>query len=604
MLHFIICLNHHSFKFHQRKIEFYLPVATAMSSLLEAILKATVGLLVNKGRNVAAEKLKEGDVTNEHLCNLILSQLDDIKLKLDGIARNDLLTSISFYREGLFYLYKQKTNEEDGNMTQQKEGRAATPLRQELGSSEASVKTVSVVEEMRSLQLTDRDNSSARALNAAKYTLKQAREKATEAFNNEALSTSDRILAMQYRIMATILEKLDCVPDALATCRLCLEELHSMPAVMKSLDIHLQKGFKSRFNKAEREDTIGSVCRINRVIFHIAEIVEEDYDISLWPCIDHGKDKVDPLRDFRVTQTIEKEDPQYFLLKTWPFFQVGEETMEVTGWLITKNSKGQFMIAATDGIGGCVLIKLFDRHGNLLRSLRLKLPVTESNVRRIKGIASDRANNVFLLTRMPNAVGGFRKTVIVFDQYANFQREFDVNRDSFGSCIAVSDDSKVFVSSFGRNKGGCVLVYSFNGVLLNSIDMMKLASIREITSIDSEGGKIVVLGNDFNAFTPPSVYQFSEQGKFLSRYCYDVSLIGTGHICLLHKTEHVLELDFLKENLFLYNKDGMVVREIKLKLSAFNDLDAEEPEFTVTTQGLVAMLATDKRTGKKMIVIV
>ncbi|XP_029185543.2 uncharacterized protein LOC114953457 [Acropora millepora] len=605
MLHFIICLNRNSFKFHQRRqIEFYLPVATAMSSLLEAILKATVGLLVNKGRNVAAEKLKEGDVTNEQLCNLILSELDDIKLKLDGIARNDLLTSISFYREGLFYLYKQKTNEEDGNMTQQKEGRAATPLRQELGSSEASVKTVSVVEEMRSLQLTDRDNSSARALNAAKYTLKQAREKATEAFNNEALSTSDRILAMQYRIMATILEKLDCVPDALATCRLCLEELHSMPAVMKSLDIHLQQGFKSRFNKAEREDTIRSVCRMNRVIFHIAELVEEDNDISLWPCIDRGEDKVDPLRDVRVTQTIEKEDPQYFLLKTWPFFQVGEETMEVTGWLITKNSKGQFMIAATDGIGGCVLIKLFDRHGNLLRSLRLKLPVTESNVRRIKGIASDRFNNVFLLTRMPNTVGGFRKTVIVFDQYANFQREFDVNRDSFGSCIAVSDDSKVFVSSFGRNKGGCVLVYSFNGVLLNSIDMMKLASIREITSIDSEGGKIVVLGNDFNAFTPPSVYHFSEQGNFLSRYCYNVSLIGTGHICLLHKTEHVLELDFLKENLFLYNKDGMDVREIKLKLSAFNDLDAEEPEFTVTTQGLVAMLATDKRTGKKMIVIV
>ena len=578
-----------------------------MSSLLEAILKATVGLLVNKGRNVAVEKLKEGDVTNEQLCNLILSELDDIKLKLDGIARNDLLTSISFYREGLFYLYKQKTNEEDGNMTQQKEGRAATPLKQELGSSEASVKTVSVVEEMRSLQLTDRENSSARALNAAKYTLKQAREKATEAFNNEALSTSDRILAMQYRIMATILEKLDCVPDALATCRLCLEELHSMPAVMKSLDIHLQQGFKSRFNKAEREDTIRSVCRMNRVIFHIAEIVEEDNDISLWPCIDRGEEKVDPLRDVRVTQTIEKEDPQYFLLKTWPFFQEGEETMEVTGWLITKNSKGQFMIAATDGNANCVLFKLFDRHGNLLRSLRLKLPVTESNaysLRRIKGIASDRANNVFLLTRMPNAVGGFRKTVIVFDQYANFQREFDVNRDSFGSCIAVSDDSKVFVSSFGRNKGGCVLVYSLNGVLLNSIDMMKLASIREITSIDSEGGKIVVLGNDFNAFTPPSVYHFSEQGNFLSRYCYNVSLIGTGHICLLHKTEHVLELDFLKENLFLYNKDGMVVREIKLKLSAFNDLDAEEPEFTVTTQGLVAMLATDKRTGKKMIVIV
>ena len=89
MLHFILCLNHHFFnKFHQRRqIEFHLPFATAMSSFIEAILKATVGLLVNKGRNVAAEILKDGDVTNEQLRNLIVRELDDIKSKLDGILR-------------------------------------------------------------------------------------------------------------------------------------------------------------------------------------------------------------------------------------------------------------------------------------------------------------------------------------------------------------------------------------------------------------------------------------------------------------------------------------------------------------------------------------
>ena len=54
-----------------------------MSSFIAAILRATVGLLVNKGRNVAAEKLKDGDVTNEQLRNLIVSELDDIKSKLD-----------------------------------------------------------------------------------------------------------------------------------------------------------------------------------------------------------------------------------------------------------------------------------------------------------------------------------------------------------------------------------------------------------------------------------------------------------------------------------------------------------------------------------------
>ena len=606
MLHFILCLNRHSFKFHQRRqIEFHLPVATAMSSFIAAILKATVGLLVNKGRNVAAEKLKEGDVTNEQLRNLIVRELDDIKSKLDGIARKDLLTSIGFFKEGLVYFYKVKPNEEDGEKTQQREDRAATPLKQEVGSSEASVKTVSLVEEMRSLQLTDRDNSSARALNDAKDRFKQAREKATEAFYNEALSTSDRILAMQYRIMATILEKVDCVPDALAACRLCLEELHSMPAVVKSLDIHLQQGFKSMFNKAEREDTIGSVCRINRVIFHIAEIVEEDNDISLWPCIDHGGHKVNPLRDVRVTQTIEKEDPEYFLLKTWPFFQEGEETMKIRDWLININSKGQLMIAAIDDIGSCALLKVFDRNGNLLQSLQLKLPLTEGNSyrQRVLGIASDRANNVFFLINRPKFSFLLGNIVIVFDQHATFLHEFNVIGHPIKSCFAVSDDSKVFVSAkVGENlERGCVQVYNLNGMLLNSIENASLGSVIGMTSIDSEGGKIVVLGCDLDSFASRYVYQFSEQGNFLSQYT--VSSNGTGRIRFLHKREHVVEVNFSKETLFVYNKDGMVVREIKLKLSALYVFDAYEQKFTVTTQGLVAMLATDKRTGKKMIVI-
>ncbi|XP_067025519.1 uncharacterized protein [Acropora muricata] len=577
-----------------------------MSSFIAAILRATVGLLVNKGRNVAAEKLKDGDITNEQLRNLIVRELDDIKSKLDGIARNDLLASISFYKEALFYLYKVKPNEENGKKIQHREEREATPLKQEFGSSEASVKTVSLVEEMRSLQLTDQNTSSARALNDAKDRFKQAREKATQAFCNEALSTSDRILAMQYRIMVTILEKVDCLTDALPASRFCLQELHSMPAVKKSLDVHLQKGFKSMFNKAVREDTIGSVCRINRVIFHIAEIVEEDTDISLWPCIDRGEEKVDPLRDVRVTQTIEKEDPQYFLLKTWPFFQEGEQTMKVRDWLITINSKGQLMIAATDDNVECVLLKLFDRNGNLLQSLQLKLPVTESDAdyrRRVIGIDSDRANNVFLLTRRLILGCPVRETIIVFDQHGNFQHEFDVDGYLIGSCIAVSDDSKVFVSAKARTKleRGCVQVYNLNGKLLNSIENASLGLVIGMTSIDSGGGRIVVLGRDLDSSASPYVYQFSEQGNFLSRYY--VSSNSTGQIRFLHKTEHVVELNFSKETLFLYNKDGMAVREIKLKLSTLSDLAAYEQGFTVTTQGLVAMLATEKGTGKRMIAI-
>ena len=36
-----------------------------MSSIVTAVFKATIGLLVNKGRDKAAEKLSEGDVTDQ-----------------------------------------------------------------------------------------------------------------------------------------------------------------------------------------------------------------------------------------------------------------------------------------------------------------------------------------------------------------------------------------------------------------------------------------------------------------------------------------------------------------------------------------------------------
>ncbi|XP_044182676.1 uncharacterized protein LOC122963320 [Acropora millepora] len=633
MLHFILSLNRHSFKFHQRRqVELHLSVASAMSSFVDAILKKSVDLLVNKGRNVAAEKLKDGDVTNEQLRNSIVSELDDIKSKLDGIARKGLLTSIGFFKEGLVYLYKVKPNEEDGKKTQQREVGAATPLKQEIESSEASVKTVSLVEEMRSLQLTDQGNSSSGALNDAKDRFKQAREKATEAFYNEALSTSDRILAMQYRIMATILEKVDCLPDALAACRLCLEELHSMPAVKKSLDVHLQQGFKSMFNKAEREDAIGSVCRINRVIFHIAEIVEEDNDIPLWPCIDHGKDKIDPLRDIRVTQTIEKEDPQYFLLKTWPFFQEGEEPMKFEHWLITINSKGQLMIVATDGIEKCTLLKLFDRNGNLLQSLQFKLPAIECDkysCRRVNGLASDRANNVFILNdQRLHQYDRFRGSVVVFDHQANFQHEFALKEGARGVRIAVSDHNKVLVLAEVEEKKNRVQVYNFNGVLLYSVEMQEWGRTVDLSSIDPEGDKILVLGSHFDFRC--DVEQSSEQGSVLSEYHVVSGFIGPTYF--LHNTEHVAELNVSRDELWLiYKKNGEVVREIKLKLSSLTDsfLDREtftvraagrkikldqptwlhackpleQRVFTVTTQGLVAMLVTDKRTGKRMIAI-
>ena len=215
--------------------------ASNMSSLVTAVFKATIGLLVNKGRDKAAERLKEGDVTDQKFRGLIVREINEIKSKLDGLARKDLLASISFFKEGIEFLYevfdKAKSRSEHGTVTAQE------------AAGTASADAFLLAKQMRKVELTGVDESAARALAIAKKRFERAREKATEAFANEALELSDRVLAMQYRVMATILETVDNPDDALAACRVCIEELHQVSAVKEYFTVELEKGFKARFSR-------------------------------------------------------------------------------------------------------------------------------------------------------------------------------------------------------------------------------------------------------------------------------------------------------------------------------------------------------------------
>jgi len=81
-----------------------IPFPTNMASIVMAILKATVGKLLDRRRKMVADRPKEGDVTDGQFRILIVGEIDEIKSKLDGIARANLLASISFFKEGILYL--------------------------------------------------------------------------------------------------------------------------------------------------------------------------------------------------------------------------------------------------------------------------------------------------------------------------------------------------------------------------------------------------------------------------------------------------------------------------------------------------------------------
>ncbi len=76
----------------------------SMSSIVTSILSSTVGLLWNKARDSTAARLKDGDVTDAKIREIVVRELNDIKMKLDGLSRKDLLSSYSFLQEGVDFL--------------------------------------------------------------------------------------------------------------------------------------------------------------------------------------------------------------------------------------------------------------------------------------------------------------------------------------------------------------------------------------------------------------------------------------------------------------------------------------------------------------------
>ncbi|CAB4020931.1 Hypothetical predicted protein [Paramuricea clavata] len=72
-----------------------------MSSIITGILRSTVGLLCDKARDSAANKLKDGGLADQKLREIIVKDLTDIKSKLDCLSLKDLDASYSFLKEGV-----------------------------------------------------------------------------------------------------------------------------------------------------------------------------------------------------------------------------------------------------------------------------------------------------------------------------------------------------------------------------------------------------------------------------------------------------------------------------------------------------------------------
>ena len=550
--------------------------------LIMAVFKVIVWWLVGKSRNAVAKKLKDGDVADQQVRDIIIGNINAVKSNLDGLLEKDLSASIQFFKVGIEVLYDAI--------------KQARP-RNERGADSCD-KVVSLVERTwRNLKLT---TSGRRQLKNAKMRFRSVREGATVAFSNPALSITDRILAMQFRLMATVLETIDHPKDAVIPHKVCIEELNGLPVVQQCLKEQFKTGRKAvrgLFKKEKRREVITGVYLANRFAYRVRQIASDKEPLPEWPMIDTGKEKVDLLRDWRVTKILRKQGMEN-CGESWILGQDGEEEYGLNNPRdIATNSSGQYIVADND-----LTIKVFDNSGKFVRHFRLPLLIDDSGKEPSIDseevyLATDMNDNIYVLVSEESREDSYW---IFSLKTADQHHRFRVRTMSFDFKVfkpSVSDNSKVVVLKGNWNRGYYIVdVYETDGQFYCSFGEQIFRRPHEITTVSN--GRVIVM----EEWDPTYVHIFSERGDYLNKFDLQSSL-GSPKIAFHRKSEQVVVVGSKEQTSVLYigihTKDGEFVRS-----TLFHVRESFTPYgIAVTTEGHIVVVAEFTGSPRKVTII-
>ena len=573
-----------------------------MSSIVTLVFNTTIGWLVNKGRDMTAERLKKGDVADQKIRDLIVREVEDIKSKLDGLSRKDLLAAVDSFKTGIRYFFEA--------FDVRPSSQASVGIADENLSEhdlEEAMKTVSVAAEMRKLEEMGFNETVKNNFLQAKKRFEMAREKATEASNNEGLKIFDWITAIRYRVMATVLESVvetvgatgdmslsslkNALKNALPECEECLQKLHSLPAVQDNFKVELDKGVlnvRGRYGKDERRKIISTVCQVNRAIYNATRAVGRD--TLVWPLVDIGEEKVDLLRNERISKVLQKVNMEHCCL-LWSFGQEGEEKhklKEPRG--IATNTKGQFLVADD----GDKTVKVFDSNGKFHFRFNPQTDdaYTELDILDVATAGED--DRIYLLVRLKKpGAEEWEKEVQVFNKTGDLQHKFPVRRRGW--------DDKLTVTS-GKQRGKILLlarddvdIHEASGEFVCSFGGGVFKDARDITATCD--GRVMIVDHFDH-----SMYIFDVEGHHLGKFNTKYEKDAYYRIACHPTSEHVVLADEERERgrltLAVYTVNGEFVRRIQLD---------EEVDYvikiTVTVEGPIAV-AFEPKHGKIKVTVI
>ena len=334
-----------------------------MSALIVGVAKLTFGMLSKKACAYGAEKLQNGGLVDKQFRNIIVGELDHMKYQLTAISRKELKNGISCFNQGVERLNLSFTDSVDGP------GQLPNAIQnQSLTSTEPSSDLMTGVE---------------RALTRA------ARD-AGLAFNNDALSEEDKILACTVRIASGILEHLTYPQLAVIDCIGYLKELNTLPAIFRIFNVHATGGFKAAIKKESRAKIIESVIAINLFLLNFITTFATEgkaFNSFNWPLIECHTDTT-------------VYHPIYYE------FMMNEPTSVIPPWCIRAllhykglsavNSKGDIILSRRRNTTERFLAKL-DRETGKLEQLNIPAFDKEEDIE-CNYLAVDEDDTVYFLT--------------------------------------------------------------------------------------------------------------------------------------------------------------------------------------------------------------
>ena len=448
-----------------------------MTSTLVAALSRTTIVLIRRliSELTSVDKLLKNDRIYNAIARAyrkleITNKVNEINAKTNTAMGKELAASMRYFQEGVECLEKELDKKRSGYELE--------------GKRDATGHAGGLNEALEDLNDLTRLLCRGFTFSSPKEKIEKALPKAVEAFADDALDISYRVLAMAVRIMSTILEsvlslleKADDLGNALKSCKSFLEELHYLETVELALTVWLNNEISPELASVDwRKDVVASVCQMNSFFYDVIQMVlqgdSKARELLTWPCIVALYQKVDPLRDARIPQAF----PDLFVQHSCvlrSFWCHKDGVISVNG--MATNKQGQLMVSDVKSV------KVFDKHGTFLNPLDLftdnELDAVEDY---IQDVATDQEDNIYVAIQPRDKKK--KAMVKVYNGQAEKQHEFYLTEaDVQILSIVVDDDKNILVSLLPppiEPEEGLievdytVQVYENRGKLLDSIKIL------------------------------------------------------------------------------------------------------------------------------------